>query len=477
MRRASLLLTVAVTIGGCATEPQGAPDPTPVQTTPATTAESAPSVPTTAPFVAAPEPVAIEGCMSVQPRPWSLLCQAHDLVTANHIDTPDARSLAAAATAGVLQVAPPAGDESTGPVAAVTCVIPDIAYESVCDAVVDRHRLEQLSVESLVEGAVQGIFRFGLDPFSSYLAPDYADRVDALGSGFVFSLGLVVGARDQADHPCGPISAECVLSVLAVFDFSPAATAGVLVGDSVRAIDGSPTEGLSESEAVAALHADPGDTTRVTVDRPTGDVDKVLEHEDIRFDPVEFAMVTPSVGYLRVNDFSQEAAQLVGEVLSLPEMEGASGLVLDLRDNPGGLVMSARAIASQFLRSGLVAVEETRAGFLELPVIQGGLAAETLDVVVAVNAGTASAAEIVAAALQGQGRAEVVGERTFGKNLVQDIFAAPGGGEYRITVARWQGPGGIDVGRGGLQPDHLVEAVAGHDAVLDFAFELLGLAG
>jgi carboxyl-terminal processing protease len=190
---------------------------------------------------------------------------------------------------------------------------------------------------------------------------------------------------------------------------------------------------------------------------------------------VEYGMATDTIAYLRINDFSQEAAQAVGQVLSLPEIQAASGLVLDIRDNPGGLVMSARAVASQFLREGVVAVEETRAGIIELPVIPGGLAPEGMAIVAIVNAGTASAAEIVAAALQGHDRAQIVGERTFGKNLVQEVFDAPGGGEYRITAARWTGPGGIDVGTGGLSPDvTLDETASGSDPALDLAISLLG---
>jgi carboxyl-terminal processing protease len=356
----------------------------------------------------------------------------------------------------------------------LTCVIPDPAYSSLCEAIADR-LTDGFGLERLVEASVQGLFRFGLDPFSAYLAVDYAERIDALGSGQVASLGMIVGAQDEGGHACGPISDLCMLKVLAVFDFTPSAHQGVLVGDVIIAIDGAPTEGLSETEAVAWLHADAGTSTVITVDRSTGSVDKTLVHENVPFAAVEYGMVTDTIGYIRINDFSQEAAQAVGQVLSLPEMQAASGLVLDMRDNPGGLVMSARAVASQFLREGLVGSEETRMGVVELPVIQGGLAPDDMPVVAIVNRGTASAAEIVAAALQGQNRAQIVGERTFGKNLVQEVFTAPGGGEYRITVARWTGPGGIDVGTGGLVPDVIVDETApGEDPALDLALSLLG---
>ena len=462
------LLTLLVACGGSA-----------VETTPPTSAPVAPSTTSTPTSTATVPPAAdrleVQGCASAQTRPWSLLCRAHQLVIAHHVDRPEPASLAAAAVAGV-QLAEP-DPEATGGAAGTdvqVCVIPDAAYESLCEAFADR-LADGIDLDRLVEASVQGLFRFGLDPFSAYLAPDYAERIDALGSGQVASLGMIVGARDDAGQACGPISELCRLIVLAVFDFTPAATQGVLVGDVIVAIDGRSIEGLGETEAVATLFADAGAATVITVERTTGPVDKTLVHEDIPVAAVEYGMVTDTIGYLRINDFSQEAAQAVGQVLSFPEMQAADGLVLDMRDNPGGLVMSARAVASQFLRQGIVATEETRTGVIELPVIEGGLAPDDIAIVAIVNAGTASAAEIVAAALQGQGRAQIVGERTFGKNLVQEIFAAPGGGEYRITVARWTGPGGIDVGAGGLTPDVLLDdSASGDDPALELALDLLG---
>jgi carboxyl-terminal processing protease len=463
-----LLLALSVALTSCVGGNSASVDTTAFPASPATTSTAAPA-PTS------PLRIEIQGCGSAQTRPWSLLCAGHRLVTEHHVDTPEAASLAAAAVAGV-RLARPDPDAALEPSddRTWTCVIPDAAYSSLCEAMADG-LTEGISLERLVEASVQGLFRFGLDPFSAYLAPDYAERIDALGSGQVASLGMIVAAQNEIGHACGPIDDLCLLRVLAVFDFTPSAHQGVLVGDVITAIDGAPTAGLSEAEAVAALHADAGTATVITVDRSTGSVDKTLVHEDIPIAAVEYGMVTETIGYLRINDFSQEAAQAVGQVLSLPEMQAASGLVLDMRDNPGGLVMSARAVASQFLREGIVGIEETRTGVIELPVIRGGLAPDDMAVIVIVNRGTASAAEIVAAALQGQNRAQIVGERTFGKNLVQEGFAAPGGGQYRITVARWAGPDGLDVGTGGLIPDVIVDETApGDDPALDLALSLLG---
>lgn len=462
MTRLSMLLVVVLV--ACSS---GDAVSTSVTQPPASTSQPSTTVVTTQPVAS----FTIEPCRSTQSRPWSLLCRAHDLVTAHHVDLPTPAELSAAATAGVWQTE---AVSSSGASSQMTsCVIPDAAYESVCEAISERLRLDGLQLDALVEAAVLGMFRFGLDPYSAYLVADYADRIDALGTGHVPSVGLIVGARDESGSACGPISSTCQLLVLAVFDFSPAATEGVLVGDTIVGISGSAVEGLSETEAVAALHAGAGEATLITVDRPTGEVEKTLVHEFLPTAHVEYATVSDETAYIRINDFSQEAAQAVGEVLSLPEMSGSSNLILDLRDNPGGLVLSAQAVTSQFLHTGIVLVEETKRGAFDIPVISGGLAPEGMEIVVVVNRGTASAAEIVAAALQAEGRARVVGEATFGKNLIQEVFAAPGGGEFRISVSRWFGPDGVDVGRGGLQPDVLVDVVAGSDEVLETALALL----
>jgi carboxyl-terminal processing protease len=326
-----------------------------------------------------------------------------------------------------------------------------------------------------VEAATFGMFRFGLDPFSSYVPPDFADRLDALGSGRVDTLGLVVGGRDGDGAACSPVGETCLFRVLAVFPFTAAEREGVVAGDAILAVDGEVVAGLSTDEATARLIGDPGTTVTLTLDREVGRIDKALVHEDIRYEPAEYEMLTSSVAYLRLNDFSQIAAQLLGRVLELGEVRRSRGLILDLRDNPGGLVLAAQAVASQFLEGGLVMREESAEDAVDVPVVDGGLAPR-LRLVVLVNRGSASASEIVAAVLQERGRATVVGEPTFGKNLVQQVFSAGNGGEIRVTVARWTTPEGTDIGVRGLTPDVIVADPpdATGDPALEAAVALLG---
>lgn len=162
---------VALAVTGCAAS------------TSITTSSTAPSPPSSTSGITIPpvDPYTVDGCSSAQARPWSILCRAHELVTTHHIDVPEAASLAAAAAAGVRAV-DGAGGTTKAPAETVACVIPDVAYVALCEEISDRHRIEGIPLDILVEGAVQGLFRFGLDPFSSYLTADYAERIDALGS-------------------------------------------------------------------------------------------------------------------------------------------------------------------------------------------------------------------------------------------------------------------------------------------------------
>lgn len=451
------LVGILVLLAAC-----GSTGEPPATTVPTST--TSPSVQTTTATAPAAPTYEIRGCASAQPRPWSILCRASDLIVERSLYQPDAPSLAAAAAAGVRQVRQ--SEAAIDIEDAVICYLPDAMFEQVCETIVDRHRFEGIPIADLVEGAVFGIFRYGLDPYSSYLDPETAQSFETIGPGHVLSLGLVVGARDATGAACGPLSDTCRLTVLTVFGLGPADEAGILAGDTVTSVDGDPVEGVTEAEAAARMFGDPGSRTVLGLQTAGGFVVHELVHTDIPAASVEYGPATPDILYLRMNDMSQQAAQAVGQVLQSSDAAGITGLILDLRGNPGGLVLSAQAVASQFLEEGVVFIEETLAGSHRFPVIEGGLVPSSVDVIVIVDAGTASAAEMVAAALQAAGRATVIGAPTFGKNVVQEVFEAPGGGEFRITVARWTGPDGTEVSPGGLQPDLLFRTV-GDDPIFE----------
>lgn len=463
MKRLGAALVLFVTACGGSTQPV-------VPTAPPTSA--LPTVPRATQPATVVEP---SSCSSAPPRTWAILCQAVDLIDEIYVDEVERPELVAAANLGVRGVAPTGTSDPPGEV--FRCTIPDDAFLSLCETVLERLKSDHDDPEVLVRGALNGIFQYALDPFSSYIPPDYVDRLDELGSGAVYDLGLSVSARSTSGEPCSVISATCRLEVVSVFPITPAADAGVVVGDVIISVDGELLEGLSAEAATALLFGPAGVSVEIEIDRETGPLTKSLVREDFRFDPIEFDMLTGSVAYLRLNTFSQLSAQLVGQVLRLPEVEGARAMILDLRDNPGGLVLAAQAIASQFLDGELVMIERGRDYEYPWEVIEGGLANPSMQLVVLVNRASASASEVLAAVLKEQGRATVIGEATFGKNLVQQVYTARDGGELRITVARWETPGGLDIGITGLEPDIVVvpDVIGGTDPILDEALALLGI--
>jgi carboxyl-terminal processing protease len=462
-------LTVAVVMAtACGADESAAPGSTGSDLTSSTAAPPVRlSVPTTASFE-----FSTQDCGGAVPRAWTLLCEAAEVIAGHHLATPDPVGLAAAALLGVESASFDQGRPSDDP---LRCVLPHVAFATLCEPILKGAAAGIGSLEERVEAAVQGMFRYGLDPFSSYIEPDLADRLDELGSGILPTLGMAASVRNEDGGACGPISSPCLLRVSGVFPFGVAEGAGVVVGDVIVSIDGRSLAGLSPDEALALLYGFPGTSVNLELVRNDRVFAKALVHQDIRLDPIEFEELAAGILYLRLNEFSQESAQLLGRALETEAAASSRGLILDLRSNPGGLLQAAQAVASQFLDSGVVLVEMGREGDTTWPVIQGGLA-PGIPLVVLTDRSSASAAEVVAAALQEAARATVVGDRTFGKNTIQLVITARNGGQFRVTTSRWTTPGGIDVGVRGLTPDIVITepANAEDDPALVRAFALLG---
>ena len=452
----------------CAADDSAAPAGTAVDLISSTTAPAlAPFVPTTTSFE-----TSIQDCGGAVPRTWTLLCEAAEVIANHFVADPDPVGLAAAALLGVESAS---FEQRTPADHPLLCVLPHAAFGALCEPILRGAAAGIGSVEERVEAAVQGMFRYGLDPFSSYIAPDFADRLDELGGGIVPTLGMAASVRDEDGEACGPISSPCHLRVSGVFPFGAAERAGIVVGDVISSIDGRSLASLSPDEALARLYGSPGTSVDLELVRNDRVLTKALVHEDIRLDPIEFEELAAGIVYVRLNEFSQESAQLLGRALATEVASSSRGLILDLRSNPGGLLPAAQAVASQFLDTGVVLVERGRAGDTTWPVTQGGLAPGT-PLVILTDRSSASAAEVVAAVLQEAGRATVVGDRTFGKNTIQRVIPARNGGEFRVTTSRWTTPGGLDVGVNGLTPDILITQPAspGDDPTLDRAITLLG---
>jgi carboxyl-terminal processing protease len=272
--------------------------------------------------------------------------------------------------------------------------------------------------------------------------------------------------------------------VLSPYPDSPAEQAGILQGDILLAVDSEEiTKETTIDEVKAWLHGEVDTTVILTLSRsdpdadsPTPPLEIAVTRAEIRVPSVTWRMLdqgTDAVGYIHITNFTERTGEETVSAIEDLESSGATGLVLDLRDNYGGLVNPAVNTASQFLADGVVMYEHGRDSERALEVQDGGIALDT-PLVVLVNSGTASAAEIVAGALQGNGRAALIGETTFGKGSVQLIYELSDGSSLHVTSAVWLTPDRRQIQGQGLLPDVEVPRGDGtYDAQLERAVEYL----
>lgn len=323
--------------------------------------------------------------------------------------------------------------------------------------------------EEMTNGAIRGVLWTLDDKFTSYIEPRIARVINEDTSGTFEGIGAMVGMNE-----------ENVLEISRPFPGQPADRAGVQAGDVVIAVDGRSILGLGLYEAIGLIRGPAGTQVTLTLERKGVDkaFDVTITRAKIDIPIVESKMLPGDIAYVSLFEFSAPSTQRLEAALKEVLAKKPKGLVLDLRDNPGGLLQQAIEITDLFLPSGVIVIERTRDGQAEtLRATRQGIA-QDIPMVVLVNAGSASASEIVAGALQDNGRAKLIGEKTFGKGSVQLSRTLSNGAELRVTIARWFTPNDRAIHGQGLQPDIEValtadDAKAGRDPQLDRAVEYL----
>jgi carboxyl-terminal processing protease len=346
---------------------------------------------------------------------------------------------------------------------------------------VSSNYVGQIDPHFLVEGAIKGMFNALDDPFSQYLTEEeYRASLGGI-SGEFEGIGVEMSTQDAAGTPCDTISDTCRLVITRVIRRSPAITAGLRDGDVVTAVDGQVTRGRTLGEVVPTIRGPKGTAVTLTIVRGTETLDvpvtrDVIQREDVRSE----LLADGRVGYLQVSGFSSASAQDLHDMLTqLVQTDHVAGLILDLRDDPGGYVDAAHKIASEFSGADPLYWEQSATGEPEPKHPNpGGAATDTaIPLVVLVNGGTASASEIVAAALQGNGRALLIGSLTYGKGTIQEFKELPGAGGYRLSVRKWLTPDQTWIHGVGLRPDIAVlppaDEQAPNDVVLQRAVQVV----
>ena len=315
--------------------------------------------------------------------------------------------------------------------------------------VFERVRLDYVdpvSDRDLIENAINGMVT-GLDPHSSYLNADELREMRVETEGKFGGLGITVG-QDNG-----------FIEVIDTMDNTPASKAGIRAGDIITALNGKPVQRLSLKDAVKQLRGVPNSTVTLTIKREG--VDRPLKismrREVIHLQVVKQRMESDNIGYVRLSEFNEQAdAGVKQAVRSLRRQAGGKlqALILDLRDNPGGLLDQAAAISGDFITHGEIVstrsrhAEDARWLGAEGPDILGGA-----PLVVLINGDSASSSEIVAGALQDHHRAVLVGARSFGKGSVQNEIPVPGHGALLLTTARYYTPSGRSIQGLGIEPD------------------------
>lgn len=315
---------------------------------------------------------------------------------------------------------------------------------------IKRAYVDEVDDSILLRNAMRGMLG-ELDPHSAYLTSEDFEALRESTQGEFGGIGIEVGMQ------------EGQLTVIAPIDDTPAAEAGLQARDTILRIDDEPTDRLSLEEAVTLMRGEPGTEIELTIlrDGESSPRTVTLTRKIIRTESVKSELLEPGYGYLRVSQFQNRTGAQVRDALArLAEDAPLDGLILDLRNNPGGVLDGAIEVADAFLDSGLIVYTEGRLADSDMRFsATATTAAPEVPMVVLINGGSASAAEIVAGALQDQRRAVIMGTQSFGKGSVQQVMPLGNGDGLKLTTALYFTPDGRSIQAQGIAPD--VEVVRG----------------
>lgn len=319
--------------------------------------------------------------------------------------------------------------------------------------IVEKEYIEEVDRDKLIQGAAAGVVDSLGDPYSHYLDSKHFEMVEEETRGSYSGVGIYIGMKGE--HPV----------VQSVIDQTPAFEAGLKSGDVILEVDGEPTQGKSLDEVASMIRGDEGTQVTLKIGREGGETFEVtIVRENIKIPNVEHRLIDGRYGYVRIRGFNISTSMDVQKALEELVSQGAEGFVIDLRNNPGGLLDQSIELASLFLESGRVVSVKYRNQPEEVynvyRVSRNGQELKLFKqpVVILVNGGTASASEIFSGALKDHGRAVLVGEKTFGKGSVQDVIKLENGDGLLITIARYYTPSGVSIHEKGIEPNIEVKA-------------------
>jgi len=314
---------------------------------------------------------------------------------------------------------------------------------------VKKNYVEEVASDVLIQGAINGMIKT-LDPHSAFMTPEIYKELEVETQGRFGGIGIEITILKD------------VLTVVSPIEDTPAFNAGVKAGDQIIKIDGKSTKDITIMEAVKKMRGAKGTKVTITIMREnmTKSKDVILTRAIIQVKSVKAKTFEDKIGYIRIASFNERTADDLRKALKDigEKVNPMKGLVLDLRNDPGGLLIQAIEVSDMFLKTGVIVSTRGRTKNMETKTMARDNGNEiTCPIVILVNEGTASAAEIVAGALQDNGHALIIGTRTFGKASVQTVIPLEDGSALKLTTARYYTPKGRSIQAEGIKPDIIVK--------------------
>lgn len=332
--------------------------------------------------------------------------------------------------------------------AAVTGLPATLDYSSVnqvYQALKDNYD-GQLSESQVLNGIKAGIAESTSDPYTEYFTADQAKAFNSALNNSFSGIGAELG-KDVHDN-------LIIVSPIAGF---PAAKAGLKAQDMITAINAAPTTNMSLDQAVTKIRGPAGTSVSLTIVRGGKQQVVAITRQNIHLPSVTSKVLPGNIGYIQITTFADDTAALVDQAAARLQNQRVKAVILDLRDNPGGLLSAATSVASQWLQDGKLILQEKHGStVVDTYNSSGNHRLVGIPTVVLVNGGSASASEITAGALHDNGAARLIGEKTYGKGVVQQILDLNDGSQLKVTVASWYRPNGQNINHKGINPDQTV---------------------
>lgn len=323
-----------------------------------------------------------------------------------------------------------------------------------------------VTLEQLQDGLKQGLTSATGDPYTEYLNAEDSKEFDQELSGTFTGIGAELSRRDEQIVVVSPIAGY------------PAEKAGLRAKDIIVEIDGKSTYDMTLTEAVKRIRGPKGTVVKLKVVRDGKEVDLAITRDNINIPSVEYEIKPGNIGYIKISRFGDDTVQLATQAANEFAAKNVKGVVVDVRNDPGGLLDASVDVAGLWLDNKTVLTERRGGATVKTFTTRSGAPLEGIPAVVLINQGSASASEILAGALKDNKAATLVGEKTFGKGSVQKLDSLRSGGTLKVTIARWYTPNGKNIDKEGIQPDTKVElteedVTADRDPQLDAALKQL----